>query len=127
MMIRSIFILLIVFPTFAYGCNTVEGIYSSVSETHWNFILKIEGDKATLTYTDYWYGEKDTRTDTQRVSQGVCSNLASKFYSFKFSDQTIKLQYHSALSHKSYGSKGSSPGFTKPLIDNQNVELWLSK
>jgi hypothetical protein len=127
MMIRSIFILLIVFSNFTYGCNVVEGKYSSVSETHWNFILEIKNNEATLTYTDYWFGEKDARTDIQRVSQGYCTSLSSNFYSFKFAGQTIKLQYHPILSHKSYGGKGSSPGFTGQLIDNQNVELWLSK
>lgn len=111
------------FSSYALSCEDIYGEYTSHSETHWSFVLKIDKDGVLLTYTDYWYGERDLRTDQTVVSQGYCE-LVNGTYELTFAQNKVDVRYHHELSHASFGQVGSSPGLTGEFIEGQEVELW---
>jgi len=113
-------------PFTAWACNDINGTYKSVSETHWNFSLEINGGSARLVYTDYSSGIKDTRTDIEKVSKGYCEKNESD-YILTFAERSLSIKHHEALSHSVYGAKGSSPGITGEFFEGQSVNLWLSQ
>jgi hypothetical protein len=124
---RSIHIFtLVLLTTPAWACEEIEGLYHSVSETHWNFVLELTGSNAILTYTDYSSGVGDTRTDYRTISQGHCAKENSGHF-LTFAERTISIEHHPDLTHSSYGAKGSSPGITGGFIKGQLVHLWLSQ
>jgi hypothetical protein len=109
-----------------WACERIEGLYQSVSETHWNFALEVSAGKAKLTYTNYSSGAGDTRTDYETISQGYCAKI-KRGYLLTFSERTIAIEHHAELSHSIYGAEGGSPGITGEFIENQKVHLWLSQ
>jgi len=123
-LLAHIVLLVAAFP--AVACQDIAGSYQSVSETHWHFDLEISSNDTKLTYSDYWYGIKDARTDLQTVSQGYCEKN-NDGYLLTFAEKTILIKYHKSLSHAAYGAEGSSPGVTGEFIEGQTVNLWVSQ
>ena len=116
-------ILVLAISPFTLACEEIYGKYKSVSETHWNFELEISNENVVLVYTDYFYGERDMRTDQKIVSQGHCEKTAEG-YKLSFAQMSIPIEFHKALSRESFGGSGVSPGVTGEFIEGQQVELW---
>jgi hypothetical protein len=114
-------LLLLSVPSF--GCEEIYGKYKSFSETHWNFDLEISKDKIFLRYTDYYFGERDVRTDITVESEGFCEKIDTG-YKLVFAQKVINVIYYKDLSHRSFGKNTSSPGLSGEFINGQIVELW---
>ncbi|TLU66922.1 hypothetical protein FE810_05295 [Thalassotalea litorea] len=113
----------------AIACDNVAGTYSSVSETHWNFTLKIDKSETELRYTDYSFGDDETKTKTEieRTQYGYCEHISDNKYQLTFAEQSFIIQYDHELSKESFGEKGYAPGFVADFIENTKVELWLTE
>ena len=121
---KQILSLIICFTTFsAFGCEEIYGNYKSVSETHWNFELDLQKDNAILTYTNYFYGQHDTRTDEVIKSLGHCKKTKSG-YKLIFAQMSVEIEFHGTLSHSYFGGNGASPGVKGEFIKGQTIKLW---
>jgi hypothetical protein len=117
---------LVSMSSYAEDCRKISGTYKSVSETHWNFEVSINGEKAVLTYTNYISGRKETRTDERTVSKGYCEANQNE-YTLTFAEKSVSITYHPELSRASFGAQGHSPGITGAFLSNKTVELWLNQ
>lgn len=130
MKLLAIVFTLIGFPALASDCKSVEGIFSSVSESHWFYDLNITKDRAVLTYE---YSEYMEVTDKEEyyveISKGYCYRVTDSLYKLVFSNREIELKYNPIQSHASFGEQTSSPGFIATLNKKKNiyVELWSFK
>ncbi len=123
-MLRQIqFILLIALSLPSLACDDINGLYKSYSETHWHFDLLIKGADATLTYSDYSYGVRDSRTDFTKEDKGYCEPKGDD-YLLIFAGEEILIKYHKKLSHAAFGQEGSSTGITGKFFPEQEVKLW---
>ena len=116
-------LIIVISATPAFGCEKIYGRYKSVSETHWNFQLEISKNNVFLLHTDYFYGDKDLRTDQTIESEGHCEKTETG-YRLTFAQMSVNIKYHEALSRASFGDDGASPGVTGEFIPGKVVELW---
>lgn len=123
----KIFITLVLFIFFnqkVQACSEISGNYSTVSESEWNYDLSISNEKAVLHYSAHEHTDGEKITEIEKTEEGSCENVDGTyvltFYGIKYS-----LTYHSQLSHKSFGSSGSSPGVTvENLIPKTTLKFW---
>jgi len=120
----SPFIVLTLFSSFAFSCNEVNGKYLSVSESHWEFELKINEDKAQLAYSYTEAGK-----EFEEISKGYCKKINDGSYQVVFLERSISLRFSPHLSHSSFGKTSSSAGFVGKLFKNKDseVEVWVLK
>ena len=116
-----------VFSNYSISCESVNGTYVTVSETHWNYELTIKGDRATLTYTDHWYGDGETMTESTVVYSGYCEVLSENTYKLKFAGVDTELRYFPELSKEIIGEYAFAPGFISKLMADYEIRLWDSE
>ena len=125
-MMKFVLFLLLFVSFSGWSCERLIGTYKSVSETHWNFELRITADSAFLKYTDYVSGVKDTRTDYTVESEGYCE-ISDNGYLLVFAHRSFELTYSKQLTHSFFGGKGESEGISGEFIEGQIVHLWKGK
>ncbi|MCK4586098.1 MAG: hypothetical protein KAU29_02075 [Gammaproteobacteria bacterium] len=120
---KRISFVMLFFITPTYACNDISGTYSSVSETHWNFIIKIQNSIVDYEYSTYWYDVNDERQEKIVTKTGKCTEQNEQ-YILEFSDETIAIKHYKSLSQKSFGRDKFSPGIIGKFLNGRNVELW---
>ncbi len=117
----SLIILLLSAPVLS--CDLIQGKFNSVSETHWNFELKVSGSNATLIHKNYNTGKGNLRVDETVQYQGNCKKTDSG-YKLTFLNKIIDVKYFNKLSHKSFGKDSTSPGIVGNFFNDRSIELW---
>jgi hypothetical protein len=124
MKLFSVLILFAFFSPNALACSEISGKYSTVSESEWNYELSISNEEAVLRYSAHEHTDSEEIIEIEKTENGVCKNVSGK-YVLSFNDKEFGLEYHSQLSHKSFGSLGASPGvIVEHLIPETKLEFW---
>jgi hypothetical protein len=109
------------------ACSEISGKYITVSETEWNYSLLILDEKAILHYSTHEHTENEEEdvVEIEGTENGVCKIINGN-YLLTFGGKQYPFEFHTKLSHKSFGKLGASPGLkVENLIPGLLVEFWL--
>jgi len=117
-------ILLFSISNSAFSCGIPSAKYESVSETHWNYELVVNGSEIVLHFDTYWYNEAGERKELKTIEKGECFKTGNE-HLLKFKEKNIKVMFKHKLSHKPFGQTGASPGVIGDFFqEGYSIELW---
>jgi len=128
---NQILLFLMLFSFGTYACDDISGTYSSVSETHWNYIVTISGEDINVNYSTYWYGGSeenygDERYEVNTDYKGYCTKKDGG-YLLKYDGKEVSIDFNPNLSLSELGEDRSLPGISGEFFKDRSINLWKFK
>ena len=126
---KSLILLLMLTGTASsFSCDEISGVYKSVSESHWNYVISISGEDLNVNYSNYWYGGEGKNYGEERYEvnsdfTGYCQKQGED-YILKFDGKKILFSFDKNLSLDELGEDRSLPGISGVLFGEYETNLW---
>lgn len=113
--------------TNSYPVSSVEGLYSSISESEWAITIKLNANKSAQIHFEQWEAGKFNDRSV-KIIEGIWSINGNKIL-LKYNDITDILIYSDDVSLTELGLKNGAPGLiqVQPIDKRsiiQGVKLW---
>lgn len=112
----------------SFSCDEISGVYKSVSETHWNYIISISGRDLNVNFSTYWYGGEGKKYGEDRFEvnsdyTGYCDKQGNE-YVLKFDNKNVVVKFYEKLSLKELGEERHLSGISGVFFGESEINLW---
>ncbi len=128
---KYITVLLLLGSASSFSCDEISGVYKSDSESHWQYVVSINGSDLYVNYSNYWYGGEERNYGEERYEvssnfTGYCRKQGSK-YVLKFDNKKITVIHENISDSESRSSGKSTQIISGVFFDKQRIYLWANQ
>jgi hypothetical protein len=106
-------------------CKMLSGIYETVSESEWNYSLKLEPNCSyQFDYDAHYWDKKGKEINIYKKDSGLYKIDNRKITLVNSKGEIKKFTYYKLLSYAELGYKGGSSGFKWHDKDNSIISFW---
>lgn len=106
-------------------CKMLSGIYETVSESEWNYSLKLEPNCSyQFDYDAHYWDKKGKVINIYKKELGLYKIDNRKIILINTKGEIKKFTYYKLLSYAELGYKGGSSGFKWHDKDNSIISFW---
>ncbi len=106
-------------------CKDIAGNYETVSESEWNFILKLNSNCSyNFDYDAHYWDKKGKEINIYKKESGMYKIHNRKITLISKKGEIKKFTYYKLLSFAELGNKGGFPGLKWENEDDAGISFW---